>query len=239
VVDFGAALEVEMIHGTLASTSDAALLNGDNLIAIGDGSPDNWELFQFRDAELIAPGRYLLGHRLRDQLGSDAVGPPEWPEGSWIVVMNGAPAQIDLARSLRRVAQTYRVGPARRSYDDPSYEEFVHAFDGNGLRPYRPVHLRAVPEGADLAVSWIRRTRLDGDDWDLPDVPLGEDIERYTVRILQGRDVIRETVVETPVWSYDAAARQSDGLTGAYQIAVAQNSARYGPGPFAVLEVAA
>jgi hypothetical protein len=239
VVDFGAALEVEMIHVTLASTSDAALLNGDNLIAIGDGSPDNWELFQFRDAELIAPGRYLLGHRLRDQLGSDAVGPPEWPEGSWIVVMNGAPAQIDLARSLRRVAQTYRVGPARRSYDDPSYEEFVHAFDGNGLRPYRPVHLRAVPEGADLAVSWIRRTRLDGDDWDLPDVPLGEDIERYTVRILQGRDVIRETVVETPVWSYDAAARQSDGLTGAYQIAVAQNSARYGPGPFAVLEVAA
>lgn len=90
-----------------------------------------------------------------------------------------------------------------------------------------------------MAVSWTRRTRLDGDDWDLPDVPLGEDIERYTVRILQGPEVIRETVVETPVWSYDAAARQGDGLTGAYQIAVAQNSARYGPGPFAVLEVAA
>lgn len=239
LVDYGDALEVEMVHGTLESTSDAALLNGANLVAIGDGTPDNWELFQFRDAELIAPGRYLLSHRLRDQLGSDSVGPEVWPEGSWIVVMNGVPSQIDLARNLRRVAQTYRVGPARRSYDDPSYDEFIHAFDGNGLRPYRPVHLRANASGGDLGVSWIRRTRLDGDDWDLPDVPLAEESESYTLRIMQGGAVVREVVVNAPAWTYDAGSQAADGLTGAFEIAVAQNSARYGPGPFASLAVSA
>lgn len=237
LIDRGDALEVELLHGTLESTSDAALLNGANLVAIGDGTPNNWELFQFRDAALIAPGRYLLSHRLRDQLGSDAVGPDIWPVGSWFVVLDGVPEQIDLSRNLRRVAQTYRIGPARRSVDDPSYSEVVHAFDGNGLRPYRPVHLSAVRSGADLAVSWIRRTRLDGDDWDIADVPLGEDSESYTVRVSQGGQVLREVIVGTQSWTYDAGAQSSDGVSGVLEVSVAQNSARYGAGPFNSIEV--
>lgn len=237
VVDRGIALDVEMLHGALESTSDAAFLNGANLVAIGDGTPNAWELFQFRDAELIAPGRYLLSHRLRGQLGSDAIGPDVWPVGSWFVVLNGVPSQIELARTLRRVSQTYRVGPARRGYEDPSYEEFVHAFDGNGLRPYRPAHLRVAEMGNGLKLSWIRRTRLDGDDWDLPEVPLAEESERYTVRVLQAGRLVRETVVGDQSWTYDGNARQQDNLTGAFQIAVAQNSARFGPGPFNTIAV--
>ena len=181
--DNSAPLEVDMVHGTLQSSTDGALLSGATLVAIGDGSLNNWELFQFRDAELIAPGRYLLSHRLRGQLGSDAITPDAWPTGSWVVLRNGVPAQIDLARNLRRIAQTFRIGPARRGVDDPSYEEFVHAFDGNGLRPYRPVHMSAAEQGGDLFVQWIRRTRVDGDDWDLPDVPLAEESEAYTILV--------------------------------------------------------
>ncbi|MEP4249093.1 baseplate multidomain protein megatron [Tateyamaria sp.] len=237
LIDRGDALEVEMMFGTLESTTDAALLNGANLVAVGDGSPNNWELFQFRDAELIAPGRYLLSHRLRDQLGSDAVGPEIWPVGSWVVAMNGIPSQIELARTLRRVSQTFRIGPAQRGYDDPSYEEFSLAFDGNGLRPYRPVHMKAIEDNGDLDVSWIRRTRLDGDEWELVEVPLAEESESYTVRVLQHNQVVREVVVGAQAWTYSAAARTSDGLVGLYDIAVAQNSARYGVGPFKSISV--
>ncbi len=239
VIDRGNALEVTLLNGTLSSVSDAALLNGANLIAVGDGSPNNWELMQFRDAELIAPGQYLLSHRLRGQLGSDATTADVWPTGSWVVVMNGLPSQISLKRNLRRVSQTFRIGPARRPYDDPSYEESVHAFDGNGLRPYRPAHLRALADGPDLAVQWIRRTRLDGDDWELPDVPLAEEGEAYTVRVMQGAQALREEIVNTSDWTYTAAMQLSDGLSGAYQIVVAQNSARYGPGPFQSIDLVA
>lgn len=237
LIDRGEALEVEMLSGTLASVSDASLLNGGNLMAIGDGTPNNWEVFQFRDAQLIAPGRYLLSHRLRDQLGSDAVGPDTWPVGSWCVALNGVPSQISLARNLRRVAQHYRVGPARRSYDDPSYDAFVLAFDGNGLRPFTPVHMRVDHREGAVVVKWIRRSRLDGDDWDLPDVPLAEEFESYTVRVLKNSQVVRETVVGGQSWTYETWAQQQDAMTGDYQIAVAQNSARYGVGPFNAIQV--
>jgi hypothetical protein len=72
------------------------------------------------------------------------------------------------------LARHWRVGPARRALDDPSYVERVLAFDGIGLRPLRPVHLRAAGAGPDLAVRWIRRGRIDADSWSGLDVPLGE-----------------------------------------------------------------
>ena len=129
-----------------------------------------------------------------------------------------------------------RIGPARRGYDDPSYVHEVHAFDGNGLRPFSPVHLRAEDQGGTLALSWIRRTRIDGDDWELAEVPLGEEQELYEVRVMQGETVLRSAQVATPQWSYDPA---QDGLSGSFEIAVAQVSARYGPGPFARLSLTA
>ncbi|MEM8653608.1 MAG: glycoside hydrolase/phage tail family protein [Pseudomonadota bacterium] len=232
ILDRGEPLEVKMVHGTLQSISERALLNGGNLVAIGDGTPDNWELIQFQDAELIGPDHYLLSNRLRGQAGTEASAQDAWPPGSWFVVMNGVPSQVELSRALRRISQTYRIGPAKRGYDDPSYTEVSHAFNGNGLRPYAPVHLRLADTQVGVAARWIRRTRLDGDDWDLPDVPLGEDTESYTVRVLQSGQVVRETVVAEPSWIYDTASQAADGISGSFDVAVAQNSARYGAGPF-------
>ena len=152
--------------------------------------------------------------------------------------MDGVPSQIELRRNLRRIAQAFRVGPARRSYDDPSYEAFTHAFDGNGMRPYAPVHVRVdTVGGGDLRFNWIRRTRIDGDAWDLVDVPLGEDSEAYTVRVLQSEQVLREEIVGEAAWIYAATERQRDGVTGPFQVSVAQNSARFGPGPFRTVTV--
>ncbi|WP_299041169.1 glycoside hydrolase/phage tail family protein [uncultured Tateyamaria sp.] len=233
VIDRAAPLEVKMIHGTLQSIPNLEFLNGGNLAAIGDGSAENWELVQFRDADLIGPEQYLLSHRLRGQAGTDALAPEEWPAGSWFVLMNGVPSQIGLLRALRRVSQTFRIGPSKRSYDDPSYTETVHAFNGNGLRPYAPVHVRLEPETDGIRAGWIRRTRLDGDDWDLPEVPLAEESESYTIRVSQSGQVVREVTVASPTWVYSDAMRQADGIVGGFELSVAQNSARFGPGPFA------
>ncbi|GGX47853.1 phage host specificity protein [Tateyamaria omphalii] len=232
LIDRGAPLEVKMIHGTLQSIPDTAFLNGGNLVAIGDGSPDNWELIQFQNAELLGPDQYLLFDRLRGQAGTDAFIPDEWPAGSWLVHINGIPSQINLRRALRRVSQTFRIGPSKLSYDNPSYTETVQAFNGNGLRPYAPVHLTLSNSGSDIRFSWIRRTRLDGDDWALPDVPLAEETESYTVRVGVSGQIVREAVVSTPFWIYSDAMRQADGLVGDFDVSVAQNSARFGPGPF-------
>jgi hypothetical protein len=166
--------------------------------------------------------------------------PALWPAGSIVVLMDGAPRQIELTPAERRLNRHFRIGPARRPVDDPSYVHRSGAFDGNGLRPYRPVHLRAEPRpGGDLALSWVRRTRLEGDSWEAPEVPLGEESERYLLRVQQGATVLRETMVTAPEWTYAAADRADDGLAGAYEIRVAQVSASYGPGPFASLGLSA
>ncbi|NIZ13735.1 glycoside hydrolase/phage tail family protein [Phaeobacter sp. HF9A] len=229
--DRGADLEVELIGGALDSVGRAAVLNGANRLAIGDGSPGNWEVMQFAEAELIAPNRYLIRDRLRGQYGSDGLMPPSWPMGSYVVLLDAAVEQLDLSISQRRSARDYRFGPARRPYDDPSYVALSAAFDGNGLRPYAPAHLRQTGTvGGDVALSWIRRTRIEGDSWDLEEVPLGEESEAYRLRVLSGGAVLREERLTSANWSYSSAMQASDGVSAGDLVQVAQISARYGAG---------
>ncbi|MGH1460011.1 MAG: baseplate multidomain protein megatron [Paracoccaceae bacterium] len=239
VIDHGEGVVVKLTSGALSSIDDEALLNGGNLMAIGDGSAGNWELFQFRDAQLVGENTYLLKHRLRGQLGSDVLMPSQWAAGSYVVAMDGIPQQITLAASQRNIARHYRVGPAQRSYDDPSFVHRIEAFDGVGLRPYAPVHLRADPlAGGDYAISWIRRTRIAGDGWDTIEVPLGEESESYLLQIRLGGALVREQILPAPSWTYSAAMQAADGTTGGFEVSVAQISASYGAGAKRSLAVA-
>ncbi|WP_386166989.1 glycoside hydrolase/phage tail family protein [Sulfitobacter pontiacus] len=231
VVDRGQALQVTLTSGVLESVDEADLLGGANLAAIGDGSADRWEVFQFARVELIAPQTYLLRDRLRGQAGSDGVMPEVWPAGSQFVLLNSVPRQIELSPNLLRIAQTYRIGPAGRPLNDPSYVQKTESFDGTGLRPYRPCHLRITEEAGALRFGWIRRTRINGDGWTEFDVPLAEESEQYQLRILQNGVVLREEIVDRASWTYTAQMRASDGAAGPALVSVAQVSALYGAGP--------
>jgi hypothetical protein len=93
------------------------------------------------------------------------------------------------------------------------------------------VRLRAGQlEGGGIDLSWIRRTRIDGDRWDGLDVPLGEATEQYLVRVIAGGSVRREEQTSVPFWTYSSVARAADGVTGAFDVEVAQISDRFGPG---------
>ncbi|SFS47935.1 Putative phage tail protein [Sulfitobacter marinus] len=231
VFDRGGALQVRLTSGTLERVEESALLGGANLAAIGDGTADKWEVFQFSEAELVAPNTYLLKNRLRGQAGSDALMPPVWPVGSKFVLLNGVPSQLALSPNLRRITQHYRIGPAQRGYDDPSYIHRIEAFNGNGLRPLSPCHLRATAVTGGTDLTWIRRTRVDGDRWENIEVPLGEETEQYLVRVLLNGQTLRETYTYVPNWQYTDAMRSADGVTGQVLMSVAQISASYGVGP--------
>ena len=98
------------------------------------------------------------------------------------------------------------------------------------------MHLRGVAEaGGDIRYGWIRRTRIGGDRWETPEVPLGEESEQYLLRVTQGNTVLREEMLNAPEWTYAAADQAADGLSGAFQVEVAQVSASFGPGTFATL----
>ena len=231
--DRSAPLRVQVFGGALASATTDAVLNGANLMAIGDGSPGNWELFQFANATLVAPQTYDLSLRLRGQLGSDALAPASWPPGSQVVLINSALQQIDLAMSARGLARHYRIGAALRPVDDPSYVHRIEAFDGIGLRPYSPSHLSAVSvAGGDRVFSWIRRTRIDGDSWASVEVPLGETSESYLVKVLQGSTLLRIVTATSPSWTYSSAQQAADAVIVPFTVQVAQISDRFGAGLF-------
>ncbi|MBO9444710.1 glycoside hydrolase/phage tail family protein [Ruegeria sp. R14_0] len=235
--DDGAPLRVRLVDGLLESRPREALLNGANLAAIGDGTPGNWELFQFATASLEDQGVYALTGRLRGQLGTDAAMPDVWPDGSSFVLLDERVFQTGLLRSERRVAKNYRIGPGTRAYDDPSFVHQVHAFDGNGLRPYAPVHLKATATAQGDQISWVRRTRLDGDSWEGLDVPLGEETESYLLRIRVNGGVVREQILSESRWTYLSEMKVADGATGSFTVEVAQVSASFGPGPAARLVI--
>jgi hypothetical protein len=233
VIDRGAPLRVKLASDQLESIARETLLSGGNLAAIGDGSANNWEVFQFQRAELVAPDTYDLSLRLRGQFGTDALVPDTWPVGSTFVLLNGVPNQLNLRNMDRGVERHYRIGPAQRGYDDPSYELSVESFEGAGLRPYAPAHLRVDDTGSAHEFNWLRRTRFDGDDWGWGDVPLGEEREQYLAQVVVGGSVVREDLVSTQTYSYPMVSRLDDGATGVYEMRIAQISERFGPGLFA------
>ncbi len=235
--DRGPALRVRVYGGALSSAAPSAVLDGANLMAIGDGTPGNWELFQFAEADLVGPDTYELRLRLRGQAGSDALMPEVWPVGSYVVRIGPAVGQIDLPSQARGMARHFRIGPAARGYDDPSYVYHVDSFEGAGLRPLSPCHLRVVADAVGLAVRWVRRTRIDGDRWDGLDVPLGEEAESYLLRVMKDGVVRREVVTAIPSWSYPVAQQAADGVEAPFRVEVAQVSARVGPGPFTGVEI--
>ncbi|SNS42708.1 baseplate multidomain protein megatron [Tropicimonas sediminicola] len=238
VLDRGAGLRVRFGSGLLSSVTETAMLNGANVAAIGDAGGANWEVFQFAEATLVETDTYELGLRLRGQAGTDGVMPAEWPVGSLVVLLDGAPQQIEMADALRGLDRHYRVGPASQSYDGTSYTHMVESFDGVGLRPYRPAHLRVSTDaGGTKRFNWVRRTRTDGDSWQAYEVPLGEERELYLLRVEAGGVVLREETVGTSSWSYSAAQRALDGSDGGFTLSVAQISDRFGAGPFRSLEI--
>ncbi|QTN35394.1 hypothetical protein [Cognatishimia activa] len=98
------------------------------------------------------------------------------------------------------------------------------------MRGYAPVHLRARVSGGDVNVSWIRQTRIDGDRWDLGDVPLGEESETYELCVSVDGQLVRQETLSAATWSYTAAAQALDNAEGLVTFDVAQVSARFGAG---------
>jgi len=233
-----ATLVVEMVSGALSSTSLEALLAGANVAAIGTSDTENWEIIQFQNAEMTGPDEYRLTGLIRGQAGTDGIMPDVWPAGARFVILSDATPQIGLPLSSRGIARNYLYGPSSKGYSDPSFTQVNLGFSGVGLRPYAPCHLAAdLNENGDIGVTWIRRTRFNGDTWDGLDVPLNEEKEHYEVVIAQsGIEKLRESV-DAPFWS--KAQAEIDALvdTGPFDICVAQVSAEYGAGPIQTVTI--
>ena len=231
VLDRAASVSVALAAGGLSSVSMGELLAGANAAAIGD-PVTGWEVLQFATANLIATGTYRIGSLLRGQSGSEPEMLPARPAGSRFVLLNDAVVQQQLLLAEAGLELTWRIGPAAYDYGHSSYLQLTHQGRMLALRPLSPCQLRAGRDGGDVVFTWIRRTRIDGDSWELSEVPLGEDGESYIAEIIDGSTVKRTVQTATPAFRYTAAQIAADfgGSPSSFTLRIAQVSATYGRG---------
>ena len=230
-LDRATRLRVTLDSGELASATELQLLAGANVAAVRN-SDGGWEVLQFEAATLVAPATYELSGLLRGQAGTEAEMRSPVAAGARFILLDASVARIELAPSEVGLPLQWRYGPADRDLGGESYAQSKFAFGGIGQRPLSPVHVTGIRTAGDVAVSWIRRTRTGGDPWEVAEVPLGEDLERYELDIVSAGMVKRTLAVSGPATLYTAAQQIADfGSTQtAVRVRVHQMSTVWGRG---------
>ncbi len=228
--DRGNSVRVKLYGGALASISDARVLEGGNAAAVRNADGD-WEILQFANAELVDGQTYMLSRLLRGQAGSEVAMADPLPAGAPFVVLGAhmvpiAPGLDALARPMQ-----LRIVASGRNHDDPVAVALTVTPGGTALKPLAPVHLAAHRAGDGIHISWVRRTRIDGDGWGV-EVPLGEESEAYVVEIVSGGLVVRSIASASPQALYAGADELADFGTvqASLHVRVVQISATVGRG---------
>jgi hypothetical protein len=212
-------VRVKLSSGALFSAPLLQVQAGVNAAAVQNADGE-WEVLQFLNATLVDAGTYELSGLLRGQVGTEGAMRSAVAAGAIFVMFDAALARIPLAFSDLKLPLNWRCGPSNRDIGDASYVVSPHAFQGLGLRPLSPCRVKGRRVvGGDITISWLRRTRIGGDNWEVTDVPLGEDSERYEVDVMSGAIVKRTIAAAAPSFVYSAAQQTAD--FGATQASVA------------------
>ena len=228
------------VAGTLSSSTRAAMAAdiSVNMALVGD------EIIRFRLATLTGTSNgentYTLASLLRGQRGTEHEIAYHGSGERFVLLdtnirnVSGTTAEIGVASTVKAVSLGLLLS-----------SETAEAFTDTGIRlkPFAPVALRAIADGADIEITWHRRTRLNyryggalGGSF-----PLGETTESYTVTIYDGSVLIRTASVSTPSYTYSAANIASDGFvtSDTITIEVVQVSSAIGDGYLSLTTVLA
>ena len=172
--------------------------------------PDgDWEILQFANAELVDGQTYLLSRLLRGQAGSEFAMAAPLPAGAPFVVLGTHMIPIALGSTRwRGRCNCASSHPGAATTIRRRWRLTVTPGD-TALLPLAPVHVAAVRAGDGIHISWIRRTRIDGDGWGV-EVPLGEEVEAYVLDIFSGGAVVRSIACTSPQAIYAAADELAD-----------------------------
>jgi len=226
--DRGTSVEIDLLSGHPASVDALAALAGSNRMAVQTDA-GVWELLGFAEAELVAPGRYRLSRLLR---GLEGTGPAMGPAGA------GRQVLLPDARCVTLPVEPHWLGETRdfRIYagsGDLTGTSLAATADPGPALPLPPVHLRARRgENGDVAISFVRCSRADGDGWGVAEAPLDFTPEQYRLSVFEGAAEKRSVLLSAPAWTYGAGEQAADFgvLPDAFGVTVAQISPVLGAG---------
>jgi hypothetical protein len=215
VWDMANTLTVKLYAGTLSSITDEQLLAGGNAAIVGN------ELMQYGTATLIGTLTYTLSRLLRGRRGT------EWAIAGHSAGERFVPVSVTTQRITSSAVNALRLYKGVRIGAVAS-ETTPHPFTNTqaGKKPFSPVYIRATRNGSlDVAITWLRRSRI-GTAWGANvDIPLDDTIEKYEVDIMSGSVVKRTITVTSPTATYlvadqvtDFGSAQASVLVNIYQM---------------------
>lgn len=211
---------------TLESVSSLQVLNGANAALIGD------EVVQFRTATLVGPGQYQLSGFLRGRKGTEDKIAGHAAGDRFVLLASATLFRPALEAGEVGIARSYKASSVGTLLADATPFTFTHS--GRWAKPYAPAHIKGTRNsGGDLAISWIRRTRLEAPWSDGVDAPLGEASEAYQIDILDGGGALKRTLsAGTGAITYLATDQVADfgAAQSSIRVRVYQISARIGRG---------
>jgi hypothetical protein len=202
----------------LSSHSELGLLNGANRFAVE--TDKGWDIIQAAEIELVGAGHYRCRNILRG-VGSEGYSADGVSAGARLVWLKTGVETLDVSPEL--IGETLALSAEAEGRENLPAD---FTFEGRHLKPLSPVHLKAEREGTSLNLGWIRRGRVNADSW-VGDIPLGENEERYRVRLWNGETLLDEHVVYEPRFH----TLRSDIA----KIDIAQGSDAFGWGEAAIL----
>lgn len=231
-------LVVDITRGAdiFAGVTDLDIMNGANLLCIRKANGEV-ELLQFRDVAVDPnnANRLTLSALLRGVRGTEV-----FAEGIQVndeVFLFFSTSYVNLfSQSITtlNVAREFVGVTVGQIFEEA--EPFNHTDTGRDLKPYAPVQINVTANGSDLEFTWVRRTRIGGDDDygdGITDVPLSEDTEEYDLVIYTDATYsseLRVITVTAEAATYAGADIAADGNPDPIHFRVFQKSAQAGRG---------
>ncbi|WFS23597.1 baseplate multidomain protein megatron [Rhizobium rhododendri] len=205
--DWSQSLTVDLAYGGLESALKISVLNGANRFAV-QSVPGMWEIGAFIEAEEIAAKRWRLSGLLRGLAGTEDATAAGIATHAPFVILDAAVKPLGLASGEMGLHLNW-IAEAPGSNDRAGPIVFA-----GGIRaetPLSPVHIAGSRNAEGAAVfTWIRRGRIDADNWIPSDIALDEPTERYRVDLMQGGVLKRRVEVVTAGWTYSAGDEIAD-----------------------------
>lgn len=209
-LDRSGAIYCRLAFGSLDSATELAVLNGANALAVRSTS-GAWEVVQFTHAEEVEVGHWRLSGLLRGQGGTEDAMVAGSEIGARVVVLDEALASIRLRPSEMGIPFNWRVAAA----DGEARQLDTQIAGGlRALTPLAPVHLEVLRDaGGDIDIRWIRRGRIDADNWLGSDIPLDAESERYRLQI--GNGSLTHHIVELTEARFHFSEAEQSAIFGA------------------------
>lgn len=215
---------VNLTSGTLSSDTEINVLNGANVLLIGD------EIVQFTTSVLNADGTYTISVFLRGRRGT------EWASSTHIVnekvVVLSAATILRVDVNLSDHLSTFFYKAITLGSSQFSSKTVEQVLNLRSQMPYAPSHVKGTRPANDWLFTLIRRTRVGGSWRDFVDAPLSELSENYEWDVMDGSTVKRTLTSTVESVTYTEADQITDfsGVQSSVELNVYQISDTVGRG---------